>query len=80
MVRKDTSLGDKLQNILVTMHLLNYKETFVGTSIYIRHVVISIFLFTSMLSIELHGLKQFNSFLGYFFEYLPLFIPYRFEI
>ena len=48
---KDTSFGVKYQNILVIWHLLNYKEMFVGTPIYIRYVVISIILFKSMLYI-----------------------------
>ena len=44
--RKDQNFGVKYRNILVTRHLLNYKEMFVGTLIYIRYVVISIILFT----------------------------------
>ena len=48
---------------------------FVGTLIYIRYVVLSIIIFISMLSIELFYLTQLRSFLGRFFEYLPLFIP-----
>ena len=50
---KDTIFGVNYQNIMVIWHLLNYEEMFVGTPIYIRYVVISIVLFTSMLAIEL---------------------------
>ena len=53
---------------------------FAVTTIYIRHVLISIVLFTSMLSIELFNLTLLYSFLGCFFEYSPLFIPYRFSV
>ena len=80
MVIKDTSFGVKYQNILVTRHLLNYKETFVGTPIYVRYVVIYIVLFTYMIAIELYYLTQLHSFLGFFLEHLPLFIPYRFAV
>ena len=48
---KDTSFGVKYQNILVRWHLLNYKEMFVGTPIYIRYVVLTIVIFISMLAI-----------------------------
>ena len=78
--RKDTRFGVKYQNILVGWNLLNYKEIFVETPIYIRYVVIDIVIFSSMLAIELFDLKQLCSFLGCFFEYLPLFIPYRFSV
>ena len=48
--------------------------------IYIRYVVITIVIFTSMIAIALFYLTQICSFLGFFFEYLPLFIPYRFAV
>ena len=80
MGRKGKSFGVKYQDLLVTRHLLNYKEMFTGTQIYIRYVVISIILFTSMLAIELFYLTQLQSFLGCCFEYLPLVIPYRFAV
>ena len=80
MGRKDTIFGVKYQNILVTRDLKNYKEMFIGTPIYIRYVVISIVLFTYMIAIELFHLTQLFSFLGCFFEYQPLFIPYRFAV
>ena len=48
---KDTIFGSKYQNILVTRHLLNYKDMFVGKLIHIRYVVISIACFTSMIYI-----------------------------
>ena len=57
---KYTSFGVKYQNILVTRHLINYKEIFVGTPIYIEYVVIFIVLFTSMLVIELFYLTQIH--------------------
>ena len=78
MVRKDARFGVKYQNILVIWHLLNYEEMFAETTIYIRYVVLTIVIFTSMLAIELFYLTQLCSFLGCPFEYLPLFIPYRF--
>ena len=53
MGRKDTSFVVKYQKFLVGWHLLNYKEIFVETLIYIRYVVIHIVIFTSMLDIEL---------------------------
>ena len=58
MGRKDTGFGVKYQNLFLTRHLLNYKELFVGTTIYIRYVVITIVLFTSMISIELFYFTQ----------------------
>ena len=51
-----------------------------ATQIYIRYVVISIVLFTSMLAIELFYLIKICSFIGCFFDYLPIFIPYNFEV
>ena len=76
MGRKYTSFGKRYQNILVRWHLLNYKEMFLGKTIYIRYVVLTIVILISMLAIELSYLTQLCSFLGCFFEYLPLFIPY----
>ena len=78
MGRKDTSFGVRYQNILVRWHLLNYEEMFAETPIYIRYVVLTIVIFVSMLAIELFYLTKTCSFLGYFFEYLPLLIPYSF--
>ena len=80
MVIKDTSFGVKYQNILVGRHIINYEKMFMGTPIYIRYVVINVILITCMLAIELFYLTQFHSFLGCLFEYLPLFIPYRFAV
>ena len=76
MGRKDTVFGVKYQNILVGWHLLNYKEMFVGTPVYIRYFVIVIVVFTSMLAIGLFHLTPICLFLGCFFESLPLFIHY----
>ena len=78
MGRKDTIFGVIYQNILVIWPLLNYEDIFVVTPIYIRYVVLTIVIFTSMLTIELFYLTQLFSFIGCLFEYLPLFIPYRF--
>ena len=80
MVRKDTGFGVKYQNILVTRHLLNYEDFFVVTPIYIRYDVITIVIFTYMLAIVSFYITQLCSFLGYLFEYLPLFIPYMFVL
>ena len=63
MGRKDTIFGVKYPNLLVTRHLLNYKEMSVGKTIYIRYVVISIILFTSMLAIEFLILHIFVHFM-----------------
>ena len=80
MGRNYTSFGLKYQNIFVKRHLLDYKEMYVGKSIYMRYVVISIVIFTYMLAIGLFYLTQLSSFLGCLFEYLPLFIPYIFVV
>ena len=77
MERKDTSFEVNYQNLLVTRHLLNHKYMFRETQIYIRYAVISIVLFTYTIAVELFYLTQLCSFFGYFFGYLPLFIPYR---
>ena len=42
--------------------------------------MISIVLFTIMFAVELFYLTQNCSFLGCFFEYLTLFIPFRFAV
>ena len=78
MRRKYASFGVRYQNILVGWNLLNYEEMFVVTPIYIRYVVLTIFIFTYMFAIELFYPTQIHSSLGCFFGYLPLFIPYRF--
>ena len=49
----------KYQNVLVRLPLLNYEDMFVITPIYIRYVVISIVIFTSMLDIESFYLIKF---------------------
>ena len=77
---KYTSFGVKHQKLPVGWYLLNYKEMFVETPIYIRYVVITIVIFTSMLAIKIFHLSPLFSFLGCSFEYLPLFIPYRFAV
>ena len=58
MVRNDTSFGVKYQKFLVGWHLLNYEEMFVEAPIYIRYVVLTIVIFTSMLAIVLFYLTQ----------------------
>ena len=78
MVRKDTRFGVKYQKLLIGWHHLNYEDMFVETPIYIRCVVLTIVIFTYMLAIGLFYLTQLCSFLGSFFEYLTIFIPYRF--
>ena len=77
---KGTRFGVKYQNLLVTSHLLNHEQMFTGTPIYIRYVVISFVFFTYVISVELFYLTQLCSFLGFLFEYLPIFIPYRFAL
>ena len=74
MGRKDTSFGVKYQNILVEFHLLNYEDMFVVTPIYIRYVVLTIIIFTSMLAIELFYGTKLCSFHGCLFEYLYIFL------
>ena len=78
MGRKETRFGVKYQKLLVGWHLIKYEDMFAGTMIYIRYVVLTIVIFTSMISIEIFYLTQLHSFIGCFFDYLPLFIPYRF--
>ena len=75
MGRKDTRFGVRYQNVLVGMKIRNFEEMFVKTPIYIRYVVITIVIFTSMLAIELFYRTQLCSFHGCFFGYLPLFLP-----
>ena len=62
------------------MHELNHKDMFIGTNIYIRHVVIYILLVSIMLVIELFYPTQLHSFIGFYFGKLPLFIPYMFTV
>ena len=76
----DTSFGVKYQKLLLGWHLLNYGEMFTETPIYIRYIMILIVLFTYMLAIEWFYLTQLCSFLGCFFGYLPLLIPYMFAV
>ena len=74
MGRKDASFGVKHPNVLVSMKIRNYKEMFVEPRIYLRYVVLTIVIFTSMLAIELFYRTQLCSFHGCFFKYLPLFL------
>ena len=74
MGRKYTSFRVKYQNLLVIWKILNYEEMFAETAIYIWYVVLTIFICTSTLAVELFYLTQLFSFHGCFFEYLPLFI------
>ena len=69
MGRKDTRFVVKYQKLIVGGHILNYEDMFVVTLINIKYVVITIVIFTSMLTIELFYLTQLISFLGCFFEY-----------
>ena len=68
MGRKGTSFGVKYQNVLVSMKTRNFKKMSVETPIYIRDVVLTIAIFTSMLAIELFHLAQLCLLLGCFFE------------
>ena len=56
-----TSFGVRYQYILVRWDPLNYKDMFVETPFYIRYVVITIVISTSMLDIELFYLTQLSS-------------------
>ena len=80
MGRNDTRFIVNYQNILVIWNLLNHEEMFVGAPIYIRYAVISIVLFTYILSIELFSITQLCSSLQFIFGCLPLFIPNRFLV
>ena len=80
MGRRETIFVVKYQKIFIGWHLLNYEEIFLETPIYIRCVVITIVIFTYILSVELFYPTQLFSFLGCFFDYLHLFIPYRFSV
>ena len=66
MGRNETIFGVKYQNILVTSHLLNYKEMFVGIPVYIMYVVLTIFI--SMLAVTFFYLTKLCSFLECFSE------------
>ena len=79
-MREDTIFGGGVNFLLVIRHKLNYIDMFVGRHIYIGCIVISIVLITVMLDIELFYFTQLHSFIGYYFDYLPLFIPYRFVV
>ena len=68
MGRKDTSFGVKYPNVLVSMKTRNYKEMLVEPPIYIRYVVLTISMCTSMLAIELFYRTQLCSFHGCFFD------------
>ena len=57
---------------LVSMKIRNYEDMFAETPIYIRYVVLTIVIFTSILTIELFYHTQLCSFHGCFFEYLLL--------
>ena len=70
---KDASFGLRYQNILLTRHLLNYKEMFVGTLIYISYVVISIILLYICCPLNYFILHKFVHFLDVsFITYLSL--------
>ena len=66
MERNDTSFGVNYQKIPVIWHLLNYEDMFVEAPIYIRYIVISIVLFTSMLAIELFYFTQLHSYIIFY--------------
>ena len=71
MGKKDTSFGEKYQELLVISHGLNYTEMLMVTQLYSSYVVISIVIITVMLAKELFYLTKLCSFLVCFFEYLP---------
>ena len=77
---KDTRFGRKLQYMLERRYEINFTDIFVVRNIYERYAVISIVLITVMLAIELFYSTQLNSFIGCYFDYLPLFIPYMFVV
>ena len=79
MGRKDTSCGVKYPNVLVSMKIRKYEGMFAEIPIYIRYVVITIVILTSMISIELFYRTELFSFYGCFFDYY-IFLPYRFVV
>ena len=78
MGRKDASFEVKYPKVLVSMKIWHYEEMFVEPPIYIRYVALTIFVFTSMLAIELFYLTQPSSFHGCFFDYFPIFLHLQF--
>ena len=74
-LKKGQKIWGETPNNFVRRKKLNYTDIFVETYIEISYVVISIVLITVMLIIEIFYLSQICSFLGYYFEKLPLFIP-----
>ena len=66
--KKGHKLWGEIKKLLVRCKILNYKEMFVETPIYIRYDVLTIVLFTYMLAIELFYPTQLISFLVCFFE------------
>ena len=78
MGKKDTIFGVKYQNILLSIKILNYKDNFVETPIYIRCVVITIVTFTYMLAIELFTLHNLLHFMDVFLSTYLYFSLYRF--
>ena len=67
MGRKKASFGAIYQKLFLEWHLLNYKDMFVETPIYIRYVVLTIVIFTHILAIGLFYLTQLCSFIGCLF-------------
>ena len=74
MVIKDASFVVKYPKILVIIKIRHYKEMFVEPPIFIRYVVLTIVICTSILAIELFYRTQLCSFHKCFFEYLTLFL------
>ena len=60
MGRNDTIFGVKYKNIFVGQHLLNYNKMFVEIPIYVRYVLITIVILTSMLAMELFYLTHLH--------------------
>ena len=75
MGRKYKIFGVKYQNLLVESHLLNYEEVSMVTPIYIKYVVITIFLLHLRFPLDYFILHNFVHFLGVSLSnYLYLFL------
>ena len=54
---KDTIFGVRYQKLIVGWNLINHKEMFVETPIYIRYFVITVVIFTYIIAIETNSLS-----------------------
>ena len=73
MVLKDTRFGGKLKYMSLRRCKLRYTEIFVGRHIYYRYCVIYIIIITFSFATGPFYLTLLHSFIGCYFEYLPLY-------